>query len=97
MDERFDWGPYICHLQFVICHHAPKARVAPGQFLANTERMRRGTDTFQTWIRTAKTRLLIGILTFVLASCTNVSTTITGDALTEFQHSSRTSQEPRNR
>jgi hypothetical protein len=51
----------------------------------------------QATIGIAKAWLLLGVVMFALAGCTNPSTTIAGDALTEFEHSSRTPQEPRGR
>jgi len=47
------------------------------------------------WI--AKSLLLVGGLTVALASCANTSTKISGDSLIEFDHGSRTFQEPRGR
>jgi hypothetical protein len=40
---------------------------------------------------------MAGGLMVALASCANTSTKITGDSLIEFDHSSRTFQEPRGR
>jgi hypothetical protein len=72
--------------------------VATSQLLGYNQSMRcSGASKYRGWISVAKSSLVAGGLTVALASCANTSTKISGDSLIEFDHSSRTFQEPRGR
>jgi hypothetical protein len=72
--------------------------IATSQLLGYNQSMRCfGASKYRSWIWVAKSSLLPGALTVALASCANTSTKITGDSLIEFDHSSKTFQEPKGR
>jgi hypothetical protein len=72
--------------------------IATSQLFGYNQSMRCfGAGKYRGWIWVARSSLMAGGLMVALASCANTSTKITGDSLIEFDHSSRTFQEPRGR